>query len=159
MPLFGIVSYFIIPQSAAGQKSVNRVPVTIAIGTYSSSGNAPFVIQRRREIEPLDVIILSPWATDDDLANAVRALLLSRQIAGDTSLSAAKLGMRPDLAHRGTARQYPWVRRVLVDLKRADRNNLPGVGYLQSVRIWLPPQGGGPHLSRTTIERLRASRR
>jgi hypothetical protein len=115
-----------------------RVPVTVVL--LDGNADEPFRIDRRLT-EPRDVIALRADATKDDLANAVRALLVIRQVGGDTAIQAARMRMRP---HPGQAlvaqRAIPWAGRVFADLRRAEPQSIPGVGRLRAVRIWLPAQ-------------------
>ncbi len=126
-------------QSAGGRPT--RVPVTIVLVDRLPQSDAPFVIRRRPDLAPHDLILLRTDATADHLSDAVGSLLVVRQAGGDTASSPATLRMRPRSAHaRGERRAFPWVPRVLADLRRAEVREVAGIGRVRAVEIWLPPQ-------------------
>jgi len=127
-------------QQTAGGKPT-RVPVTVALVDDLTPSGVPFVIQRRPDLAPHDVILLRADATADQLSDAVRSLLVVRQAGGDTALSPATLRMRPRGPQpRGERRALPWVPRVFADLRRAEHRDIAGIGRVRAVEIWLPPQ-------------------
>jgi hypothetical protein len=102
-------------QQTAGGKPT-RVPVTVALVDDLTPSGVPFVIQRRPDLAPHDVILLRADATADQLSDAVRSLLVVRQAGGDTALSPATRRMRPRGPQpRGERRALPWVPRVFAD--------------------------------------------
>lgn len=135
----GPVSVASLGAQAGTAPAKRRVPVTVVISD-GLAAHAPFVIHRRPDSDPRDVIVLKRDATALDLADAIRVLLSSRAIAGDTSQTRVILRRRPDQKSGVTARQYPWVPRVLGDLRRAEHKDIPHVGRVPAIEIWLPPQ-------------------
>jgi hypothetical protein len=119
----------LLAQQTRSPRAPSRVPVTIAlVGSLVRA----------------DVILLRSDAGSDQLSEAVRTLLVIRQASGDTATSKATLRMRPNQAQRGAQRQarreFPWVHRVIADLRRAEPREIVGVGTVRAVEIWLPPQ-------------------
>lgn len=119
-----------------------RVPVTIVLMERPAPSDAPFGIQRRVGLEPHDVIMLRSDATGDQLSDAVRSLLVIRQGGGDTASASATMRLRPrgSQGAPGSRRAFPWVQRVLADLRRAEPREVAGIGRVRAVQIWLPPQ-------------------
>jgi len=129
-------------QQAASGRAPTRVPVTVVLVDRLPTPDAPFMIQRRADLTPRDVILLRSDATREQFAEAVRSLLTIRQVGGDTATSSATMRMRPSPAQRfRPRREFPWVQRVLSDLRRADFKDVAGIGRVRAVEIWLPPQG------------------
>lgn len=127
---------------SAGAQQRSRVPVIVALVTDMPVPDAPFVILRRPDILPHDVILLPVnGANPRMLSDAVRALLLARQHSGDRPLAPATLRMRPnaerDAGNRGL---LGWTVQVIQDLRRADPMPIEGVGRVPTVQIWLPRQ-------------------
>jgi hypothetical protein len=120
------------------------VPVTVALVERLPYPAAPFIILRQSTGS--DYIILPRDADAALLTDAVNALLLARQRGGDRATADAVLRVRaPD--HARGSRPLPWVARVLADLQRAPRRNVPTVGQAPAVQIWLPRQ----HPQRATV--------
>jgi len=127
--------------ASAQQAAPTRVPVTIALSDQAMPPGAPFMIQRRPYQTPRDVIVLRSDATADQLSDAVRSLLTIRQAGGDMPTAPATMRMRPrDTRVAASRRAYPWVQRVLGDVQRAAYRDVPGVGRVRAVEIWLPRQ-------------------
>lgn len=124
----------------AQQGTPRRVPVTIVMMDRLSQADAPFVIQRRPDLVPRDVIVVQTDATADQLSDAVRSLLTIRQVSGDTAATQATMRMRRQSAAAQNRRALPWVRRVLADLRQAAEKDVPGIGRGRTVEIWLPAQ-------------------
>jgi hypothetical protein len=125
---------------AHGQQTApSRVPVTIVLAEQPLPSGAPFIIQRRPDQTPQDVILLRSDASADQLSDAVRSLLTIRQAGGDVPAALATMRMRPQEAPT-TRRAFPWVQRVLGDVQRAAYRDVPGVGRVRAVEIWLPRQ-------------------
>jgi hypothetical protein len=130
----------------AQQGAPRRVPVTIVLMERLAQADAPFVIERRPNLAPRDVIVMRADATADQLSDAVRSLLTIRQASGDTAATQATMRMRRQSAAAQNRRAFPWVRRVLADLRQAPEKHVPGIGRARAVEIWLPAQTrrGGP---------------
>lgn len=120
-----------------------RVPVTLALIETPSIGAERWVVQRRPDLSPHDVIVLHPNVTADELSDAVRALLTVRQVDGDTSIRRAMLRVRPEQRRPDARRPFPWTQGVLADIRRAMPQPVAGIGNVRAVQIWLPPQGRG----------------
>jgi hypothetical protein len=126
-------------EAYAQQSAPSRVPVTIVLAEQPLPSGAPFIIQRRPDQTPQDVILLRADATADQLSDAVRSLLTIRHASGDVPAAQATMRMRPQDA-RTTRRAFPWVQRVLGDVQRAAYQDVSGVGRVRAVEIWLPRQ-------------------
>lgn len=128
-------------ESAGNSGRPTRVPVVLAL-VDTLTGDAPFRILRRAEVTPHDVILFRVGADSATLSAAVHDLLSIRRVQGDTTRSGAG-AVRVRQPVRTAAREVrmlPWARRVMEDLRRADRRVIAGVGAVPSVQIWLPPQ-------------------
>jgi hypothetical protein len=131
-----------VTRSAAQQttpRQPTRVPVTLVLVDELPAADGAFRVQRRA-FEPRDVILLRSDATRDQLTDAIRALLAIRQFDGDTPSRLGAMRMRPHQTHTGARREFPWSGRVLADLRRAEPQDVAGIGRVRAVRIWLPPQ-------------------
>jgi len=130
----------------AQQGTPRRVPVTIVMMDRLSQADAPFVIQRRPDLTPRDVIVVRTDATADQLSDAVRSLLTIRQVSGDTAETQSTMRMRRHSSGARNRRALPWVQRVLADLRLAAEKDVLGIGRGRAVEIWLPAQArrGGP---------------
>jgi hypothetical protein len=117
-----------------------RVPLTIVLVSTLPHPGAPYEIQRRTSGDVRDVVLLLESATAEQLSDAIRGVLTARLVSGDTATQAAVIRVRPHAA--GARQAFPWTHRVLADLRRAQARPVPGVGTVQAVRIWLPPQHG-----------------
>ncbi|SOD03031.1 hypothetical protein SAMN05216486_10748 [bacterium JGI 053] len=124
-------------QAAARQPT--RVPVTLVLVDQLPASDGAFRVERRR-VEPRDVILLRSDASRDQLADAIRTLLAIRQMDGDSASRLGAMRMRPHQTHAGPHRPFPWSGRVLADLRRAEPQDVAGVGRVRAVRIWLPRQ-------------------
>jgi hypothetical protein len=128
-------------QSAPGMRRPSRVPVTIVQVERVQQGNAAFVVQRRHDVAPHDVILLRAGANPSDLSDAIRTLLTVRAANGDTARTAGSFRARPHGSQRQPLRApLPWVGRVLSDLQKSEAREVPGYGRAKAVEIWLPPQ-------------------
>lgn len=117
-----------------------RVPATVVFADQAVQAE-PFVVHRRTDAE-VDVIVLRSDATVEQLSDAVRALMTIRQLGGDTASSPGIMRMRPRPVGPGRAAAHPvpWAGRVLADLKKAEPRDVPGLGRVRAVKIWLPRQ-------------------
>lgn len=146
-------------QPQAQQAAPRRVPATIVLTDSLPTGTGnPFIIQRRPNLTPRDVILIRPGADAGQLSDAIRAILTARQAGGDIPATQATLRIRPHSAspagrgaaargaNPGTAeggrRTFPWSQRVLDDLRRAEVQSVAGIGRVRAVQIWLPAQRG-----------------
>lgn len=135
------------PGSAAPAR-MPRIPVTIVLVDEmpAAAGDAAFVILRRADLSPHDVIVLHRAADRSQLSEAVRTLIAARQAHGDSATTGGMVRMSSRTA-QGRRPDLPWIGRVLADLRRAERKPVPGVGAVQAVEIWLPaqrPRGARP---------------
>jgi hypothetical protein len=128
--------------SAAPSQVANRVPVTIVLVDQMPVPNAPFVIQRRPQVSPADVILLPrTGANPRMLSDAVRALVLARQNSGDRPRTPMTLRMRlPSETGAESRGVLGWTVRVLQDLRHASPLEIAGIGQVPAVQIWLPRQ-------------------
>lgn len=119
----------------------SRVPVLVAVVDALPHSGSAFLIERHRNRNPGDVILIGPDATAHDLSEAIHALVLIRRHAGAQVTSSGTMRVRP----AGNVRRrspLPWAARVIADLKHAARRDVPGVGVVSAVEIWLPRQAG-----------------
>jgi hypothetical protein len=120
-----------------------RVPVTVAlVERLQDYGDGPAVILRRSDVAPRDVILLRAEAANaQQLSRVVFDLLAIRRQVGDTASITGAVRVRPQKgAPARTPRELPWAQRVVDDVRRAELQNIPGVGMVRAVQIWLPPQ-------------------
>ncbi len=127
-------------QPGARTGSTGRVPAAIVLVDSLPQQGAPFVIVRRVDVSPGDVILLRTGATAEHLSDAVRALMMARQVSGDSATTAGTIRLRPRQGVAQNRPTLPWAPRVLADVVRAQVQNIPGVGRGRSVTIWLPRQ-------------------
>lgn len=100
----------------------------------------PFLVQRRPDVAPYDLILLRSDANAEQLSEAITTLLVVRQAAGDTATTPGMVRIRREEQSRGARPAYPWVPRVLADLRRAAPREVAGIGTVPAVEIWLPRQ-------------------
>jgi len=135
----------LLPATGAGQATQSagaprRVPVTVATVERLPVPGAPFVLVRRTNAAPRDVILLPAGADAKLLSEVVQALLVGRQAGGDTAAAPATLRVRPQRGRTSQRPVLPWAQRVLNDLRRAEARPVEGVGSVPAVEIWLPAQ-------------------
>lgn len=135
----------LLPATGAGQTpqphgKPSRVPVTVVIVERLPVTGAPFVVLRRADATPRDVILLPAGADAKLLSEAVQMLLIARQAGGDTAAAPATLRVRPQRGRISQRPVLPWAQRVLNDLRRAEPRRVEGVGSVPAVEIWLPAQ-------------------
>lgn len=120
-----------------------RVPVSLALVDSARTGDAPYRILRRADVAPHDVILLRSGSDAAVLSEAVGNLLLIRAQTGDTARVNGVMRVQRARGAPGRApRVLPWAGRVLNDLQLAPAREVPGVGSVPAVEIWLPPQRG-----------------
>ncbi|HEX6374077.1 MAG TPA: hypothetical protein VF006_34435 [Longimicrobium sp.] len=111
-----------------------RVPALVAISPDLQGAETPFRLARFGGNSPRDVILLAPDADASALTQAVEALIVARRQSGDAASTSATF--RVQQSQR--ARVLPWAARVLLDVRGAAPREIPGVGRLRAVQIWLP---------------------
>lgn len=126
---------------AASGSRIPRVPVTIAHVSElpAVAAGQAFLIVRRPNETPGDVILLRSDADRHDLSDAVRTLLTARQARGDVADRRETVRVSTRRTHERRP-ELPWVGRILADLRRAERTFVAGVGTVPAVQIWLPRQ-------------------
>ncbi|HET7461622.1 MAG TPA: hypothetical protein VFJ82_10245 [Longimicrobium sp.] len=121
------------------QEMARRVRVTIALSDQlPAPDSVPAVILRRGSTAPRDVILLRSGATPGQLAAAVLRLMVIRDRMGDTARTDA--AFRLPGAHRmpkGGATELQ-AGRTLARLRGAPSQDLPGVGRVPAVEVYLP---------------------
>jgi hypothetical protein len=128
--------------SAAAQSTgpAPRTPALVALSPDLRGAETPFRLTRFGGNSPLDVILLAPEADASVLTQAVEALMVVRRQSGDhAGVSATFRVRRP----QQRPRVLPWAARVLQDVRSAAPREIPGVGRVRAVQIWLPGRGGG----------------
>lgn len=123
------------PRSNGGPRVAAWVAMAPAAATW---GGAPFVVVRGVGPGREDVLLLPPEADAALLSDAVRALLTSRSVDGDTTAHPGTFRVRPRAGERASRAPLPWAARVVRDVQAAPFRELPGVGRVRAVRIWLP---------------------
>lgn len=124
---------------APASKAPARVPATIVLSDRLPPGSR-FVVKRSPASARRDVIVLAPDANEQELSAAIRALLTVRQREGDFPADAKTVRIRPTRSNPAARPAFPWIGRVLADVNRADRIEIPEVGSVRAVQIWLPKQ-------------------
>jgi hypothetical protein len=124
------------------EEMARRVPVTIAlVSQLPAPDSVPVVILRRASTAPRDVILLRrDAATAGQLASAVLHLMVLRDRMGDTARVDA--AFRLPTAYRAP---MPWrqteevqATRTLGRLRRSEAQDVPGVGRVAAVQVYLP---------------------
>jgi hypothetical protein len=134
----GLSSEGLAQESA--RRRPTRVPVTVVL-VDTLSAERGFLILRRADTDPRDVILLGGAADTVALTEAVDELLLMRRAQGDTSRVTGTMRVRRTYSSAGGSPSIlPWARRIVDDLRRAARRDVAGVGDVPAVVIWLPPQ-------------------
>jgi hypothetical protein len=130
----------VLAAQRTGSGAPTRVPLTVVLVPELPRPGAVYEIQRRSTGSDRDVVLLLDTATPEQLSDAVRGVLTARLAGGDTATQAATFRVRP---HGGVPRlALPWADRVLMDLRTARVREVPGLGRMHAIRIWLPSQRG-----------------
>jgi hypothetical protein len=131
-------------QTSPRPGQVVRVPVALVLVDSLAQPGVPYVVQRRPNALPHDVILLRPDATAAQLSEAINSLLMVREARGDFPTAAGTLRVHPhgNAAAARQRRPFPWAQRVFHDLHHAKAAPVAGVGKVQSVVIYLPPHRG-----------------
>lgn len=134
-------------QRADSQGKIPRIPVTIAL--LERLPEAPgelFLVRRSASADTGDVILLrADAATPKTLEAALHTLLTARQAGGDLPVVGGAFRIRPAQGAGAAERRrvIPWAARALADLRRAAPRDVPGVGRVRAIQLWLPSQHGG----------------
>ncbi len=134
---------------AATAQQPRRVAATVVLLDSITQPGAPFVLVRRPGAVPADLILVHSAIGAAQLSDAIRGLLTARQAGGDFPRAAATFRVRPQQRTAAARPAYPWAQRVLNDLRRSEPREIPGVGRVRAVEIWLPRQGNGRAAPRT----------
>jgi hypothetical protein len=107
---------------------VDKLPLT----------DAQFVIQRRPNLIPHDVILVPRNVDERTLSDAIRALATARFAGGDRPVAAATIRQRS-----GTEKPrapFPHAVRLVRALRAAKPGNVAGIGVAKFIVISLPAQ-------------------
>lgn len=137
----------LLPQAsiseADAQATRSRTAARVAAKVVLSDRLPPdsrFIVRRSPRSAHHDVIVLAQDANEAELGNAIRMLLTIRQRHGDIPSEERTLRIRPGGTNLSSRLPFPWIGRVLGDVKRAERVDVGGVGVVRAVQIWLPRQ-------------------
>jgi hypothetical protein len=115
----------------------------IAISNDLPGDSTAGVIIRRHDVTPHDVILVRDDIDRQRLSDVLIELLTVRRVTGDTAVRSGAVRIQPQDGNRVVHRKVlPWTERVVQDLRRASPQDIPGIGTLPAVEIWLPPQHG-----------------
>jgi hypothetical protein len=130
-----------LAQRSLKAAQVTRVPVALMLVDSLAQPGVPYVLQRRPNASPRDVILLRSDANAAQLSEAINSLLMVREAKGDFPTTAGTLRIHPhgNAALALQRRPFPWAQRVFRDLHRAKPGPVAGVGNVPSVVIYLPP--------------------
>jgi hypothetical protein len=123
------------------QEVARRVPVTIALwDQLPAPDSIPAVILRRGTAAPRDVILLRRRATPGQLAAAVMRLMVIRDRMGDTARADAafRLPNAHGMPNGKGPREELQAGRTLARLRAAPAQDLPGVGRVPALEVYLP---------------------
>ncbi|HEY9230212.1 MAG TPA: hypothetical protein VIP11_26400 [Gemmatimonadaceae bacterium] len=113
---------------------------TVAIVDDLPVPGVPFVVQRRPDRKPADLILLRASATPAELSDAVRTLLTARQSGGDYPITKATVRMRPHQKSGNARQEFRWANQLLTRLRAAKPRRVDGAGTVRAVALWLPKQ-------------------
>jgi hypothetical protein len=129
----------LVPARGKGQqptvRSPQRVVATVAIVDSLPVPGVPFVVRRRPDRRPIDLILLRANATPADLSDAVRTLLTARQSGGDYPMMPATVRMRPHQTSAVARRDFPWAQQLLDRLRKAKPRPVDGAGTVRAVAL------------------------
>jgi hypothetical protein len=117
-----------------------RVPVVVVMLDSALAAPPGYRIVRRHGGGPGDVIELASTADAATFSDAVRRLMLVRRATGDTASTGGEVRGRGGATASGGGAPLLWADRVRGYLRAADRRQVPGLGRVRTVRIWLPAQ-------------------
>lgn len=124
---------------AAQQTGPRRAPVAVVLTDAPPIQGEIFVVERRANHYPHDVIHLTHAATDVNLSAAVRALLTARAKDGPTPPDNQHIRLSDRRTELRAA--FPWARGVVNDLSQTGRITIDGLGEVQGLIIWVPAHG------------------
>lgn len=139
--LLAPVSSTLAQTSPARGRVQTRVSVTIALVERLPVPDAPFVLVRRPDANPGDVILLPAEATAEVLSAALTTLLTVRQTRGDRPEESGIVRLVHGSGQPRPRARLPWAAQVLADLRRAPVRQVEGFGSVPAVEVWLPRQG------------------
>jgi len=130
------------PQEGRTQvvRARRQVPATVAMVDSLPIPGVPFVVQRRPDQMPRDLILVRASATPDELSDAVWTLLTARLADGDYPATRAMVRMRPQQHSPAARKQFPGTPGILARLRKANPRAIEGIGNARAVAIWLPRQ-------------------
>lgn len=133
------------PASAQARQSAARVPVVLAVVDSLSDSDPRFRIVRVAGESVRHVVLLPPDADPELLAQAVETLrIVWTRDGDDRTADAGALFRRVARTSQPRPRRVPtWSDRVLHDLREARPRQVPGVGHVRTVQIWLAPLPAG----------------
>lgn len=125
-------------------RSASRRPVLVAFVDTVGDAAPGYRLVRLAGESPQDVILLPADASPELLTEAVEALRVVWQRAGEGVDGSATVRVIPSEPGRAVVRQrvVPWGATVLQDIRVARERHVPGVGRVRAVRIWLPRRIG-----------------
>lgn len=125
-------------------RSVSRRPVLVTVvDTVGDAAPGYRIVRLAGELSQ-DVILLPEDASPELLTEAVEALRVVWQRAGERVDASATVRVVPTEPGGtvGRRRAVPWGEKVLQDLRTARERHVPGVGRVRALRIWLPRRVG-----------------
>jgi hypothetical protein len=133
------------PANAQAHQSAGRVPVLLAVVDSLPDTGPRFRIVKLAGESVRDVVLLPPDASPDLLAEAVETLRMvwTRDGSGGAADGGVMLRRVPSTTQPSPRRVPPWSDRVLHDLREARPRQVPGVGRVRTVQIWLAPLPAG----------------
>ena len=144
--------------SKSGER-LRRVSVTIVlVDTLPTGNDLPAAILRRKDRSPRDVILLRrDGATGAHLSAAIFQLMIMRDRAGDTASSNAMFRLP-----RAKGSPKAWERteqvradRALARLRRSSPREIPGVGRVRAIDLYLPSRAMRDDARRAHPSRVR----
>lgn len=121
-------------RAQAPQAAPKRVAVWVALAPQQQT--EPYRILRFGGNAPHDVILLRSPSDAGTLSQAVGALLAVRRAGGD--VAGIDAAVRVSGTASVTRAPLPWADRVVRDVHGAELRQVPRVGRVKAVRIWLP---------------------
>lgn len=134
------------PASAQEHQSggAARVPVLLAFVDSLPDTGPRFRIVRLAGESVRDVILLPPDANPDLLTEALETLrMVWTRYGGGGAADGALFRRVPSTSQLRPRRVLPWSDRVLHDLRESRPRQVPGVGHVRTVQIWLTPLPAG----------------
>lgn len=125
-------------QQGTVSRPPSRIPVTIVLLDELPQREEFFVVQRRASVRPHDVILLRRNANPVQLSEAIRTVLTARQMSGDVPQHDVTIRRRPHRPEDAKPAEFPWVPRVMADLRASEFRQVAGIGEVKAVQIWLP---------------------